>query len=1354
MRNLKLLRVCHVPALPDVAGSLDISIDPDTGRIILATATSVLALDPQSQQVTHSHSVQSEAAVGMKGQGHVLGVQYLPDQGGACIATSNGNLMLWTLDLNESECMGSVDSGLTAMQWSPDQELLVLTTGAETLLLMTREFDPITEIPMHSTDFGEEEFVSVGWGKKETQFHGSEGKQAARTQKENAEGVVAWDDRRPRIRWRGDGQYFAVSTINRKTSARYIRVWSREGVLQSTSEPMNGLEQALFWKPSGALIASTQRKPNKHNVVFFEKNGLQHGEFTLASGKDNFKVQEVLWNLDSTILAVWCQQLPPDPNVAETESDASKPSSYVQLWTSSNYYWSLKQTLTFGSHQGDISALTWDPEQAGHLHLVTSKGHYFRYTWTWTTNHSLGQTSSDPANVFVIDGSNLKVTPMRKMVVPPPMSAFQLPLPSAAAQVVSPASPPEVTGDVGVLTHDNQFLVFSSGEKGALENKVSAKLDAAGGEGFRAQCSTPVLNGSYSGLMPACQTPFPACITHLCWPRADILVFSIQGDAGVVLSTARLPQAPSADKHELGSPVPVEGEVISLSVDPCNPDSVAVQLSTGHVLKFNPENEALLPWEKASGEELHFPFPCPHMEVTSFNGEEAVLGLTDRFRFYVNGVEVASNCTSFAVHDEFLLLTTLSHTVRCINRHTPLKDLPQLSDGKAHPFDESIRRVERGSRIVTVVAEDTKLVLQMPRGNLETIHPRALVLATVRRKLDRLEFGSAFTIMKKHRINLNLLYDHSPSVFLHNLSQFMQQVSSVTDINLFLTELQEDDVTVTMYTAAYNRTAASTPAPAGLASQNKAGRNKVDTVCDAVRQALELKGADRYRLAILTTLVKRTEPDLKKALEMVWELRVSGEKTEGVSAEDALKFLLFLVDVNKLYDAALATYNFDLVLMVAEKSQKDPKEYIPFLNQLRRLEDSYCKFTIDKHLKNYSSALRHIAVCGPDHFSECVELVKEHKLFVEALKLFPTDSQQFRTLATEYGHYLQEKNRQNEAGVMFSRAEEWQLAHDAFVASLNWRQAMCTATHLGFDQNTVADVARNMAVRLKDSKKYSEAAVMFEQYAKDVEEAIVTLVEGAQWEEALRLMYSHGRTDIIETHLKEAIGEACQETMATLESQQSDMERYVDRLAVVRQDKERRHQQLWDVDDRPDYMNSDLFSETSSMTGESLPASQYTLDSNRSTVFSKASGRSNRNRKKAEHKKWSLKAGSPYEDCALIDAVAKIITATDSMRDEVSSLLHVLTQFHQVTVAEELQSQFEGFLASIQRIIPLVWVQEESSDVNTVLGPGMTSNAIAQAVQQGRTVDNTDKTEPVLKVPPTLKKDVRWKLHMLQTAEK
>ncbi len=46
------------------------------------------------------------------------------------------------------------------------------------------------------------------------------------------------------------------------------------------------------------------------------------------------------------------------------------------------------------------------------------------------------------------------------------------------------------------------------------------------------------------------------------------------------------------------------------------------------------------------------------------------------------------------------------------------------------------------------------------------------------------------------------------------------------------------------------------------------------------------------------------------------------ETSSGITLEEALKYLLFLVDVNEMYDVALGTYDFDLVLMVAEKSQK------------------------------------------------------------------------------------------------------------------------------------------------------------------------------------------------------------------------------------------------------------------------------------------------------------------------------------------------------------------------------------------------------------------------------------------------
>ena len=41
--------------------------------------------------------------------------------------------------------------------------------------------------------------------------------------------------------------------------------------------------------------------------------------------------------------------------------------------------------------------------------------------------------------------------------------------------------------------------------------------------------------------------------------------------------------------------------------------------------------------------------------------------------------------------------------------------------------------------------------------------------------------------------------------------------------------------------------------------------------------------------------------------------------------DDGIRFLAYMVDVNTLFDVALGTYDFDIVMMVAEKSQKDPK---------------------------------------------------------------------------------------------------------------------------------------------------------------------------------------------------------------------------------------------------------------------------------------------------------------------------------------------------------------------------------------------------------------------------------------------
>lgn len=83
------------------------------------------------------------------------------------------------------------------------------------------------------------------------------------------------------ITWKDDGSLFAVSFVKMPDSARQFKVFDRSGVLQSTSESSEGLEEVISWKPGSNLIAAVRRLPNKHVVSFFERNGLMHKEFSL-----------------------------------------------------------------------------------------------------------------------------------------------------------------------------------------------------------------------------------------------------------------------------------------------------------------------------------------------------------------------------------------------------------------------------------------------------------------------------------------------------------------------------------------------------------------------------------------------------------------------------------------------------------------------------------------------------------------------------------------------------------------------------------------------------------------------------------------------------------------------------------------------------------------------------------------------------------------------------------------------------------------------------------------------------------------------------------------------------------------
>lgn len=138
---------------------------------------------------------------------------------------------------------------------------------------------------------------------------------------------------------------------------------------------------------------------------------------------------------------------------------------------------------------------------------------------------------------------------------------------------------------------------------------------------------------------------------------------------------------------------------------------------------------------------------CPHLAVLpaaagSPELQLQAVGLAPNGRLYANSTLLARDATSFIVSGTFVIWTNSAHEARFL----PLSSLSSRStdglsaDGPASAVEEVHglgRRVERGSRIVTAVPSSMALILQMPRGNLETICPRPLVLEVIRRDLDR-----------------------------------------------------------------------------------------------------------------------------------------------------------------------------------------------------------------------------------------------------------------------------------------------------------------------------------------------------------------------------------------------------------------------------------------------------------------------------------------------------------------------------------------------------------------------------------------------------------------------------------------
>ncbi|KAI0697397.1 IkappaB kinase complex IKAP component [Cerioporus squamosus] len=1246
----------------------------------------------------------------------VLSLHVLPDSRTLVVITRAGDITTVPLDEDQptAEVVGSVEGGIMGAAWSPDDSLLVLVTGEDKLLVMTSTFDVLSEGPLHPSDFGEDAPINVGWGAKHTQFHGSLGKAAATsTVPAAAIGASPDDDGHVRISWRGDGAYFTVSVLEGANETetrphRKVRVYSREAALQSTAEPVPGLEHALSWRPSGNLIVGTQRFGNipgestqnsdggsglgqgrdgRHDIVFLERNGLRHGEFTLrewnaesvvagAQRKWAYRVREVGWSSDSNVLSVWIER---------DDGDV------VQLWTTGNYYWYLKQEIVapIGSDgaPGRFTTVKWHPEDPLRI-ILTTHSEVIQRTYAWDTLASPSRPPVDSGSVAVVDGTSLLLTPFRTQNVPPPMSSHTLALqvPNVSLPSLLRRSPTPI--HAAFASHSD--VLAALWEPGIVEVfDLKTRLGPGRGKVLDpASIWSGVLEGA--GSRSYRQAVFDQHDSPEGGMRLAILGTDSSGDAKDVVCVLDI-QGQESKQTVVSLPVR-NGRLVAGR-------GVFWQSLGAQVHQVDLEN-------KAVAEVARFPEFCFWTTQASSNGSLLYIGLSHSSKLHVTDGQatrtLATNVNSFTATPRFLIYTTTAH----VAHFAQLSELAKVLSTPDAPLSEfETRRVERGSRIVTAVPSTMSLVLQMPRGNLETINPRPLVMEIVKQDIDNGNYGKAFTACRKHRIDLNVFVEHNRDAFLQGIPSFLEQVPDVDYINLFLTSLGQGSL------------------PSDLVSQ----------ICDKIRVELERKDLKKYVNSILTAHVMKRPPDHEAGLAVLLRLK----ETEPDLVEDAVKYIIFLVDADKLFDTALGMYDFSLVLMVAQHAQKDPREYLPFLRELRALDQYYQRFRIDDHLKRHEKALTDLSLAGHERFDEALAYVEKHHLYNHAIAIW-RGTDKYEAVLNLYGEWLFERREFREAAFVFRQANKPERALIAHEKALDWQELF---ELVGQQNLPTSEIAYRVADELTSKKRFLEAATVLLDYADDVRQAVIALVEGNHFSEARRIIILKRRPELLEEIVHPGTLECRARISEELGEMREQLRKQLNRIRELRVRKVEEPDAFYGVEDT-DLHNVDV------MTDISMAPTMFTRYTVAPSAMSKTSSkRSSRSKRKLERKVGSGRKGTVDEEEYLLKSVSKLVARFNTAQADTSALLPHLLQFTEEHRAEaaSLQEDLRDFAEELSAAVQEIWKKAPEGEEGGAEGGAPSADSWAARMEAYEKRKNANPVDNIVR--PELAKQ-EWKLKL------
>ncbi|KAK4393284.1 Elongator complex protein 1 [Sesamum angolense] len=478
----------------------------------------------------------------------------------------------------------------------------------------------------------------------------------------------------------------------------------------------------------------------------------------------------------------------------------------------------------------------------------------------------------------------------------------------------------------------------------------------------------------------------------------------------------------------------------------------------------------------------------------------------------------------------------------------------------------------------------------------------------------------------------------------------LMTVNNLSYITEFVCAMKHEDIMETLY-----KNYTSLPCIKGnkvirqREPKSTNGDDKVYSVLLAIRKALEeqIEETPARELCILTTLAKSSPPALEEALRRIKVIReielstaADPRQASYPSSEESLKHLLWLSDSDAVFEAALGLYDLNLAAIVALNSQRDPKEFLPLLQELERMPTLLMQYKIDLKLQRNSKFLKHGEII-----------------------LMPQNASRMQL-------------------PLICVAFVWKKALKAYRACGNWMGVLTVAGLINLGKDDLLQLARELSEELQALGKPGDAAKILLEYCGDVDNAISLLVDARNWEEALRIAFLHRREDLVLV-VKNASLECSSMLNGEYNEGVEKVGKYLTRYLAVRQRRLLLAAAL-KSDEQPSHLDDETASQASSnVSGMSAYTTGTRKGSSASTSFSTSTKGRGRQRNRGK-----IRAGSPDEEMALVEHL-KGMSLTEGAKSELKTLLISLVMLREEDTARKLQRTAEKFQLSQMAAVKL-----------------------------------------------------------------